>query len=70
MVTAMIGGAVKAALEAGASAELIGVAPRRAMKGEQAAHAPACNVASIRPWPPLQGASSRVPRVSSSGRGE
>ena len=35
MVTAMIGGAVKAALEAGASAELIGVAFRRAMKGEQ-----------------------------------
>ena len=67
MVTAMIGGAVKATLEAGASAELIGVACRRAMKG---AHAPACNVASIRPWPPLQGASSRVPRVRPSGRGE
>ena len=35
MAMAMVGGAVKAALEAGASAELIGVAFRRALKGEE-----------------------------------
>ena len=38
MVTGMIGGAVKAALEAGASAEMIAFAFRRAMKGERDWH--------------------------------